>query len=303
MLTRRGFTLVELLIALVLFAIVSAGIYRVLVNNQRIYQAQTQRIDMQQNIRAATTILPAELRELDAADGDLIAMAPTSITLRAPRQLGIICGVPLIGPLVGGVAAVTMLVRSPVYGTRDLNAASDQLLVYYEGNQGAINDDGWVIGPITQDLGNANCADGVNSPARRLVATLMFGVNQFAVTGMISNGAPVRGFEVVTYSLYQAADGRWYLGYQGSQPGETRQPLIGPLRDANGVRFDYFNAAGAATAVPVQVAQVRITLWAQTTQTVQQQTGPRAYLTDSIVTTVSLRNNRRPNWVTIAPGS
>lgn len=302
MLTRRGFTLIELLVALVLLSIVSAGIYRVLVNNQRIYQAQTQRIDMQQNIRAATTILPAELRELDAADGDLIAMTPTSLTLRAPRQLGIVCGVPLIGPPVAGVAAVTMLIRTPTYGTRDFNAASDQLLVYYEGNQGAINDDGWVRGPIVQDLGNANCA-GDNRPARRLVGSLIFGVNQFAVTGMIPNGAPVRGFEVVTYSLYQAADGRWYLGYQGSQPGESRQPLIGPLRDANGVRFDYFNTAGGVAAAPAQVAQVRITLWAQTAQTVQQQSGPRAYVTDSIVTTVSLRNNRRPNWVTIAPGS
>ena len=302
MLTRRGFTLVELLVALVLLGIVSAGIYRVLVNNQRIYQAQTQRVDMQQNIRAATTILPAELRELDAADGDLIAMGATSVTLRAPRQLGIVCGVPLIGGPAAGVAAVTMLIRTPVYGTRDFNLNSDQVLVYYEGNQGVINDDGWVRGPIVQDLGNANCP-GDNLPARRLVASLIFGVNQFAVTGMIPNGAPVRGFEVVTYSVYQAGDGRWYLGYQGSQPGESRQPLIGPLRDANGVRFEYFTTTGAVAAAPNQVAQVRITLWAQTAQTVQQQSGPRAYVTDSIVTTVSLRNNRRPNWVTIAPGS
>lgn len=302
MLTRRGFTLVELLVALVLLGIVSAGIYRVLVNNQRIYQAQTQRIDLQQNIRAATTILPAELRELDAADGDLIAMDSTSISLRAPRWLGIICGAPVIAPSGGGVAAVTMLVRTPLYGTRDLNVTSDQLLVYYEGEQGATNDDGWVRGPISQDLGNASCA-GDNSPARGLVGSLVFGVNQFAVTGTIPNGAPVRGFEVVTYSLYQASDGRWYLGYQGSQSGETRQPLIGPLVDANGVRFQYFTAAGAVTTVPAQVAQIRITLRAQTAQLVQQQAGPRAYVTDSIVTTVALRNNRRPNWVTIAPGS
>jgi hypothetical protein len=34
----------------------------VLVNNQRIYMAQTQRIDLSSNIRAASTILPAEFR-------------------------------------------------------------------------------------------------------------------------------------------------------------------------------------------------------------------------------------------------
>jgi len=54
--------------ALVLLAIVSTAVYRVLVNNQRLYVAQTQRIDLQQNIRAAETILPAEFRELDASE-------------------------------------------------------------------------------------------------------------------------------------------------------------------------------------------------------------------------------------------
>ena len=88
---RVGFSLVELLVALVLFGAVTAGIYRVLVDNQRLYRAQTQRIDLQQNIRAAVTILPAEFRELDATNGDIKAMSATSITIRAMRQLGFIC--------------------------------------------------------------------------------------------------------------------------------------------------------------------------------------------------------------------
>ncbi|HYR99440.1 MAG TPA: prepilin-type N-terminal cleavage/methylation domain-containing protein, partial [Gemmatimonadales bacterium] len=70
LLTRRGFSLIELMIALVLLSLVSAAVYKVLVNNQRVYLAQTQTIDLQQNIRAAAAILPAEFRELDAADGD-----------------------------------------------------------------------------------------------------------------------------------------------------------------------------------------------------------------------------------------
>ena len=46
--------MIELLVALVLLGIVSTAIYRVLVNNQRLYMAQTQRIDLSQNIRAPT---------------------------------------------------------------------------------------------------------------------------------------------------------------------------------------------------------------------------------------------------------
>jgi prepilin-type N-terminal cleavage/methylation domain-containing protein len=302
MLTRRGFTLVELLIALVLLGIVSAGIYRVLVNNQRIYQAQTQRIDLQQNIRAAVTILPAELRELDASDGDILAMGPTSITVRGTRRIGFVCGTPAIGPLAGNTAAATLSIRrTPQYGARDIDINTDSVLVYYEGNQGNTNDDGWLRGRLDAAAVPVVCADGANSPADQYAASLWFTVNQFAVTGMIPNGAPVRAFEPITYSLYQAGDGRWYLGYQSRHGGGVRQPLIGPLNGPNGVLFEYLNANGVATLVPAQVAQVRITLWAQTAQQVRQREGPRGFVTDSIVTTVSLRNNRR--WNTVAPGS
>src|SRR5437667_9994140 len=105
---RRGFTMVELLVALVLLGLVSAALYRVLVNNQRLYMAQTQRIDLSQNIRAAANILPAELREIDAADGDIIAMAPDRLEVRAMRWLGFTCVAPVLG---GGLNALTMVIR------------------------------------------------------------------------------------------------------------------------------------------------------------------------------------------------
>jgi prepilin-type N-terminal cleavage/methylation domain-containing protein len=105
-LTRRGFTLVELLIAIVLLGIVTTAMYKVLLQNRRTFAAQTQRIDLQQNIRAAATILPAEFRELDAADGDIRGpLSPTSITIRANRQAAIICD----APALGGAGAISSL--------------------------------------------------------------------------------------------------------------------------------------------------------------------------------------------------
>lgn len=298
MLTRRGFTLVELLVALVLLGLVSVSIYRVLVNNQRIYQAQTQRIDLQQNIRAAVTLLPAELRELDASDGDIVAMAPTSLTVRASRQLGFICSLPVIAAPLGGVAPVTMTIRTdPFYNVRDFNIATDSIFAYYEGDPATTIDDGWVRGNI-RAIANANCLDG--TPGRSMITTLFFGVNQIGQTGRIPTGAPVRGYETATYSVYQAGDNRWYLGFQ-SASGGTRQPLIGPLLDANGVTFDYFDVNGAVTAVPAQVSQIRVTLRAQTAAPIRTANGPQRFVTDSVVTRVSLRNNRR--WNGVAPGS
>ena len=107
-LTRRGFTLVELLIALLLMGIVTAAFYGSLTTNQRAYQKQTQVIDLQQNMRAAAAILPSELREVDASEGDIRAMSATSITFLAHRWMGFICLPPVMprravpGPAVIG---------------------------------------------------------------------------------------------------------------------------------------------------------------------------------------------------------
>src|SRR5216117_2781680 len=106
---RRGFTMVELLIALVLLGLLSAALYRVLVNNQRLYMAQTQRIDLSQNIRAAANILPAELREIDASEGDIVSMTATRLEIRAMRWLGFAC----VAPVMGGATTngLTMVIR------------------------------------------------------------------------------------------------------------------------------------------------------------------------------------------------
>src|SRR3981081_3892648 len=112
---RFGFTLIELLVAMVIFGVVAGAGVNVMIVSNRSTSDQGQRIDMQQNIRAANAILPAEIRSLDAVDGDIKAMALTSLTIRASRQLAIICTPPVTGgALVAGVlSAATIVVRSP----------------------------------------------------------------------------------------------------------------------------------------------------------------------------------------------
>jgi prepilin-type N-terminal cleavage/methylation domain-containing protein len=295
--SRRGFTMIELLVALVLLGLVSAAIYRVLVNNQRIYMAQTQRIDLSQNIRAAATILPAEFRELDAFDGDIIAMAADSIVVRAMRWLSFVC----VPPVLNGVnAGNQMIIRGNAVGTpmffgsRYINENTDSLLIYLDGNQTTRLDDYYVPARLSATPGNQQCpAVGVvpAQPGTRIVFDGNFvpGTN---VAGAITMGAPVRGFERVTYRLFRpAGDTSWYVGLRPA--GQTMQPLIGPLL-TNGLTFQYFNAAGAVTAVRTQVARIDITIRARTAAAVRSggQDARRA-ITDSITTSVALRNNRR----------
>jgi prepilin-type N-terminal cleavage/methylation domain-containing protein len=301
MLTRRGFSLVELLVALVLLAIVSTAVYRVLVNNQRLYVAQTQRIDLQQNIRAAETILPAEFRELDASEGDIKAMSATSLTIRAMRWLAFACSPPALGL---GLNGLTLTIRGgapgqPVFfGSRPPDINKDSVLIYYDGNGTIRADDGWALGRVTGSLG-LNCPTGGTGVQLTLGGPLPLALpaptppaltSNFA--GAITNGAPVRGFEVVTYQLYKpAGDTSWYLGLQPA--GASMQPLIGPLLP-NGLTFSYFDSAGTAQNNPALVSRIDIVIRARTALAVRAAgSGPMQATVDSVNISVALRNNRR----------
>lgn len=290
-LNRRGFTLVELLIALVLLGIVSAAIYRTLVQQQRINQSQTQFIDLQANIRAAAAILPAEFHELDATDGDIYSMSSTSIKIRAFRYHGILCQAPVLGAGTNGLAIIIR--QQPWFGARTINTTTDSLLVRYEGDEGTRMDDAWVLTKPTAVV-NGVCP-GVGGAAGYIV-TANFGLGGAGQpansSGAIYVGAPVHGFEVVTYALYQSGSD-WYLGMTTASAGT--QPIIGPLL-ANGVSFTYYDSTGAVTALTNRVARIDIVLRAQSAQAVRQTVGGGvglARIVDSLTTSVALRNNKR----------
>ena len=279
--TRRGFTMVEQLVALVLLGIVSAALY----------QAQTARIDLSQNIRAAGSILPAEFRQLDASEGDISTMSATSISIRAMRWLGFLCSPPALG---GGLNGVAIIIRGGApgqplfFGARGINNNTDSILVYYDGDPTSRADDFWAVAGITAAPNGQNCPDGTNGQRLILNVNLLgLGVN---VAGAVPVGAPVWGFEHVTYSLYQpAGDTSWYVGFQPA--GGSMQPLIGPVL-TNGLT--YYNAAGAVTAVKSQVARIDITVRARTASAIRAGgQAARLTATDSVVTSVALRNNRR----------
>lgn len=78
-----GFTLIEMLIALVLGSLVVLGLFDFLSSQQRVYMVQEQVADMQQNARAALDILTREIRMAGYNPAGLIVSPPGIVTAAA----------------------------------------------------------------------------------------------------------------------------------------------------------------------------------------------------------------------------
>lgn len=72
----KGVTLIELLIALVLSAILTGGIYRTFIHQQKSYTTREQVADMQQNVRVAINRMMREIRM--AGFGNIQAVLPVT---------------------------------------------------------------------------------------------------------------------------------------------------------------------------------------------------------------------------------
>ncbi len=85
----RGFTLVELLIALTVFAILGVALARMLVSDSRFVSEQEAMMLARQTARAARNAMTVELRMV--GDNGLLAAAAESVAVRVPYAFGMTC--------------------------------------------------------------------------------------------------------------------------------------------------------------------------------------------------------------------
>jgi len=280
-LMKRGFTLVELIIAIIMAGLVMGAVYQVLAKNQRFYRAQSQVTEVQQNVRAVAAVLPGDLRELAASDGDIKAMGDSSITIRAMRSFTFACAPP--DPATGAI----VVRNSTTYGYRSMDATRDSLLVFRDGDSSVASDDRWILGGLASVTTPVVCTDGSAGTLLR-----MSGAN-IGLLDSVRVGAPLRTFETVRYEYYDDGTGTWWLGVQSVSNGawSALSPVAGPLSPGGGLRFTYLDANNNVTAVPGNVAAIRVFVRGQSSQQIMAEGRPRGFYRDSLQVLVSLRNN------------
>jgi prepilin-type N-terminal cleavage/methylation domain-containing protein len=280
---RRGFTLVELVTALVLFGIVSVALYHVLLNSQRGYREQTERLSVNMSARDAISILPAEIRELDARDGDILAMSTSSLIYKSMQGLYVQCDAPATASLA------VVLDRASFFGLRAIDPTQDSILILAEGDSTTRGDDGWLHANVVA------VAAGTACPAGRASLTVTLAGVSPSQLARVGRGAPVRTFRIAQVLLYRDAGGDWWLGGRQFQKSSgtwaTTQPIVGPL-SSSGLGLAYFDTVGAPTSIVTNVARVGIAVESRSPGPVRGPAGSASvYLLESLMTQVTLRNN------------
>ena len=193
---------------------------------------------------------------------------------------------------------------------REEPAVGDQVLVYDDGEEPSEVDDTWKVYSITAKAkGTVNTANACATSTGFVVAADTADSWRFTVSPdlskTIAQGAPVRFARKVRYALYEAADGRWYIGYQDSTGTgwSARSPVSGPHRafstvaGKSGLSFVYRNGAGTVLdpttpANKTAVARIDLTVRGMTKSEVVIPGRKRGQMVDSLFASVNLRNRQ-----------
>jgi prepilin-type N-terminal cleavage/methylation domain-containing protein len=92
---RRGFTIVEAVVCLVILGVLGAALTRLMLAQSRLYELQRAKRDARAAGRASMNLVFSDLRMVhDGADapGSVILASPNSLSVRVPYAMGLVCG-------------------------------------------------------------------------------------------------------------------------------------------------------------------------------------------------------------------
>lgn len=240
--SRRGFTLPELLVGLVLLSMLGAILIQTGLATERSTRLARAAAQLERSFDTALDFLDSELADVgtDTSATDFLRLGTDSLTWRATRGVGLACQLSATEVRVLDVQWV---------GSRVPQAGRDSLMLYTGSDSSRSDPVTWIALPVL-GVSATNCA---GAPALRLqtwLDTTLVPLNRLPAL------VPVRVFEVMQARLYSSL-GAWWFGARSVSAGEAIQPVAGPLAPG-GLRFTYFDSImqPAASAALVRAVSV-----------------------------------------------
>jgi prepilin-type N-terminal cleavage/methylation domain-containing protein len=311
-LNRRsaGFTLIEMVIATTIAAIVGGTLMMTLRRQERFYSSASQMLQVRGQLRDGADVLTSDIRGAAVERYGLPLMTDSAIEFFSTIGSSVVCETPsgttlyLPPSTPSSGATLTSLLASPDTG--------DVALIY--AMPGVIPDSArWVEARIAAFATRSLSTSCPPSTGFTSTSDLASGQRGYALTlsanpaPEIRKGAPVRFLRRGRYSLY-ASSGEWYLGYRrcnawGSSSCGTIQPISGPYLPYTGpgspnagLAFHYFDATGneiTDESFSQLTARIDIVLRGATARAVTLAGDARVRYRDSAVVSVSPRNRAR----------
>lgn len=256
--SRGGITLVELLVALILTALLGLAMTRLLVSQRRGSTALLLSDEARRTVDQAAGWISAELAEVGKGDSnsDLFLLGGDSLIYRGWRLTGIACQ----------VTPDEVRVRRDLLSMWRMPQAGRDSLMLFLARDSFPGNGAWVAAPVN-GVSQSDCA---GRSALRIVTQ----IDSAKLPGF-PELVPVRGFEVMEFRLYRST-GDWWLGARSVSAGEGLQPLVGPF-EGRGLAVSYHDSLGRVTMLPQNVERLQLSLT------------PRGY-PDSIRVVISPRN-------------
>jgi len=270
---KRGVTLIELLIALIISAILVAGIYRVFISTQRSYTVQDQVAEMQQNVRAAINKMMREIRMVNFgrivslnngtfASSILPVNGFADVLTTNPDNITIVGGFEQIRTAAGNPITVVSFTLSPP--TITLSNATNEFNGSAHGYLSIGGEESFIV--QNQPVGNTNILTLDRAPSNPV-------------------GHFVFKIQAVSYSV----DNNRVLRRNGNTGGGN-QPLADNIES---LQFQYFNASGAQTLIPNSATSIQVTITARTKDPDPTYASDGGFRRRQIVSTIQLRNMGR----------
>ncbi len=228
---RRGFTLIELLVGVVIFAIIGAAFTKLISVQGRFFDRQGMANAARNVSRSSLNRVVSDFRMIEATGG-VVAASPTSLTIRIPFAIGVMCA-----NANGG----TVLSLLPVDSTMYANAG------YYgyawrNFTTGAYS---YVQNPSTEGAGDAAVCTGVSITMVPNGKTVLVTPALPAGGGL---GTPVFLYSLVRYQFLPsvAVPGKLGLWRTVMQPngGQVAEELVAPF--ANTASWKFFTVASGS---------------------------------------------------------